>query len=255
MKMKKCKLCGEDKKLVNSHIIPEGFYKVIYDENNRVFFSSESRKKFDFLQKGQREYMLCENCDRDLLGPYDKYGIEVIRDNKYVNKEKYNGGELWTNIDYKKFKLFLLSVLLRAHLAEKHFTGIDLDDAVVSKLKNVIINENVPVEKEFPIIGAKLVDPLFPLDKNDQIITNGNIYERYNCNNSNICTFVFGGYGWSIIIPRGEFKDPQEKAFLQDNGDLFVVYVNIREYYPITHIQSSIDFSSRKFSEFKSRHH
>lgn len=37
---------------------------------NSEHHSSPSRGKFSFMQKGQREYMLCNECDRDLLGPY-----------------------------------------------------------------------------------------------------------------------------------------------------------------------------------------
>ena len=54
-----CKLCLNKSDLKNSHIIPEYFYKPMYDEKHRFFqVSIDPNEKNKFVQKGLRKYLL-----------------------------------------------------------------------------------------------------------------------------------------------------------------------------------------------------
>ncbi|SEB10539.1 hypothetical protein [Paenibacillus sp. 276b] len=242
-----CKLCGEFRNLVRSHIIPEGFYLPLYDEKQVTYHSSPSRNQFKFMQKGQREYMLCNKCDRDLLGPYDKYGIEVIRDNKYINKFFSEEAEFWTNVEYNKFKIFLLSVLLRAHFAENLFTGIELDRSEEEVLKEYILKESAPSIDIFPVMGVKLFDPITNNFNLDEIITHGNTYLRENYTDSRLIVMIFGGYGWMFILPKGEKDDVNYNQFLREDGVFALLKENIREFLPFTDMRESIAYSNFNF--------
>jgi hypothetical protein len=205
------------------------------------------------MQKGQREYMLCNKCDRDLLGPYDKYGIEMIRDSKYVNKYIDKEKEIWTNIDYNKFKIFLLSVLLRAHFAEEKFTGINLNDDEVYCLKKHVLQETAPPVNDFPVLGVKLFDPISNDDKCDEIITHGNTYLRDNYLLSRLSVIIFGGYAWMYVLPSGEKDDINRPHFLKLEGVLILLKENIREFYPVQQLQNSINYSNNNFERIKKR--
>jgi len=58
-----CKLCGNPSELQNSHIIPEFFYKLIYDSNPKGFqiIPADPSKKIGFEQQGIREHLLCKS--------------------------------------------------------------------------------------------------------------------------------------------------------------------------------------------------
>lgn len=100
-----CKLCGNKNELRNSHIIPEFFYRPLYDSKHRfnvIPLSVGERKRFE--QKGLREKLLCDKCEQQ-ISQYENHvrkvfyggtGIEIKNGNPIVIK----------GIDYQKFKYF-----------------------------------------------------------------------------------------------------------------------------------------------------
>jgi len=247
--IQKCKLCGAEKTLIKSHIVPEGFYKNIYDEKRRVFFSSQSRNLFKFTQKGGRENLLCEECDSNIIGnSYDKYGIEVIRDGLHI--DSYPGYEkmIWTGLDYNKFKIFLLSVLWRTHIAQNFYTGITLDETVEAMIVESIKSGQAPKEDVIPIVGISLINPQDSSDRCDEIITHGNTYTRQGQLNSKSYIIIFGGFAWTFIVPEAEKNDPQEEFFLKDLGVMVLPKISIHDFTPLADHMKNIQFSNENFN-------
>lgn len=116
----KCSLCIEEKELRNSHIIPEFFYKPLYDEKHRfnaIPLNSEQNKHFK--QKGLREQLLCEECE-----------LQLSQYEDHVRRVYYGGTGIYiTNgnpikiegIAYNKFKLFQLSLLWKSFCFKTRF--------------------------------------------------------------------------------------------------------------------------------------
>lgn len=247
----KCRLCGEEKKLIKSHIVPEGFYKKMYDDKRRLFLASQSRDSFTFMQKGQREELLCKECDSNIIGnEYDKYGIEVIRDCLQIETFTDSKKEIWVGLDYNKFKIFLLSVLWRAHIARKFYRGITLDENIESMIVESIKNGQAPKENVIPIVGISLVNPQDSNDKCDGIITNGNTYKREGQFNSKTYIIIFGGYAWTFIVPSAEKNDPQEIFFLKECGFMHFPKISIYDFAPLTDLMKSIHFANDNFIQF-----
>src|SRR5437870_3517058 len=68
-----CALCQQVAELCDSHIVPEFFYKPLYDSKHRFFRISSSPEKHDTtLQKGLRERLLCQQCETR-LSRYEGY--------------------------------------------------------------------------------------------------------------------------------------------------------------------------------------
>lgn len=132
-----CKLCGEEKELCKkSHIIPNFMYKDVYDEKNRMKPITISKRVIEgekYAQTGVHEgKLLCVDCENKVLGELDRYGSLTL----------YSGYELtiepratasgikyikFGDIDYVKFKLFLLSILWRASISnDKWFSEVNL---------------------------------------------------------------------------------------------------------------------------------
>ncbi|MEK4529900.1 hypothetical protein NST38_31340 [Paenibacillus sp. FSL H8-0104] len=246
--LQQCRLCSEYKILINSHIVPEGFYKKIYDDKRRVYFSSESRGTFITMQKGQREKLLCKECDSDVIGnKYDKYGIEVIRDDlhkeTYVDKEKI----IWTGLDYNRLKIFLLSVLWRAHIAQNFHGGITLDESTAAIIVESIKSGQAPAESVIPIVGVVLMDPDDDNLRCDEFITNGRVYKRPGLIHSMAYIIMFGGYAWTFIVPKSEENDRHKGFFLKEHGSMILVKVNIHDFRPFTDLMENIEFANDNF--------
>ena len=60
----KCFLCLSEATLRASHVVPEFFYKPMYDEKHRFFtVSSDPERRDRMHQKGVRESLLCDDCE------------------------------------------------------------------------------------------------------------------------------------------------------------------------------------------------
>ncbi len=122
MKIGQCKLCLKTKKLCGeSHIIPRFLYKLLTGENSLLVFLDKIAARFRY--NGEYEgNILCENCDSHVIGKLDDYAAKFIH-NEFPQKlisriEVIEGHEHLViendpNYDYKKYKLFLLSLLFK----------------------------------------------------------------------------------------------------------------------------------------------
>ncbi|MCR4328485.1 MAG: hypothetical protein NUV53_03115 [Patescibacteria group bacterium] len=125
-----CKLCLQDKQLLKkSHIIPNFMYGDLFDGDHSLFkvrLSDWSKQK---LQTGEYEAnILCANCDNKLIGGLENYACQVLYGGKINgvemrNEINQNGVEFTyaKGIDYKKFKLFLLSLVWRCSISKRVF--------------------------------------------------------------------------------------------------------------------------------------
>jgi hypothetical protein len=171
MKTGICKLCNQTKPLLKkSHIIPDFFYVQagLYNEKHQIHKISVQRfikdKKVSFIPTGVYEGgMLCETCDNDLLGGLETYGRKVLFGGLKPNEEiacknfrnRNDGFEysICENVDYKKFKLFLLSILWRAAISTNTvFNDVDLSENHVEILRSMLFEMNPGQYNDFPII-------------------------------------------------------------------------------------------------------
>ena len=105
-----CRLCGKSAKIVDSHIIPEFYYKPLYDNKHRFFtINSDPSVNNTFLQKGPREKLLCQKCEES-LSRYEKYVSDVVYKNANAVILKDNVFR-FGNIDYSRTRLCYLSIL------------------------------------------------------------------------------------------------------------------------------------------------
>ncbi len=113
-----CKLCHSNDPLRNSHIIPEFLYKALYDDKHRFFeISSNPDKKTSFQQKGLREKLLCDACEQR-LSIWEQYTCKLLHGGVAQTYSQCSDDHFYLEeLDYKKLKLFQLSVLWRAGLS------------------------------------------------------------------------------------------------------------------------------------------
>ena len=133
-----CKLCSEEKQLLKkSHIIPEFMYKGLYTDDHRIItVSSDNLTKPRFKNTGEYEgNILCKECDNIIIGGYENYAHTLLYGGKNLKEDQYpfvqnmvtTGGInllYSTNIDYAKFKLFLLSFLWKSSISSRPFFNL-----------------------------------------------------------------------------------------------------------------------------------
>ena len=113
--MPKCRLCGEEKLLRNSHIIPEFLYANLYNEKGHMMgINGKGNKGWRPLQQGLREHLFCETCEQHFNESCEKpFRAQWIVDNPLPSPWHVAEPHIVT-VDYASFKLFHLSVLFRA---------------------------------------------------------------------------------------------------------------------------------------------
>lgn len=159
-----CALCLRTEKLRHSHIVPEFFYRRIYDMPQHKFhvISTNSDVPDDFGQKGYREYLLCESCESK-TARWDHYASQVFYRKQHRRPAAGSRSFRFSEVYYKEFKLFLVSLLWRMHSAEGAvFSKIDLGPKHSERVRNAMLNEDPLSQDDYPcFITAVMIDGQF----------------------------------------------------------------------------------------------
>ncbi len=211
----KCKLCLQKKKLVKSHIIPEFFYKPVYEKGlHRLnVFSTNPDEKDIYLQKGIREKLLCNNCEK-LLSKFEDYTYRTINNTPEKQISLQSDEMHISGIDYTKFKLCLLSILWRASVSQQDFFSDIKLGPHEEKIRKMILYENPKKINDYGFLTIGL------LDDNNKLL-NSLISQPYMAKDPDgfrCFFFMFGGFRWIFIISshNSQFKF-REKFFGVNN--------------------------------------
>lgn len=117
-------MCGENKPLINAHIIPRTFFEVLKGTGNyTVLVEPKADKQSKFLQAGDMDPgILCGECDGK-FSPLDDYGFKILGvpqpKCRYINPA--TGNEVGSVIECETDKLrrFVLAVLWRASISRR----------------------------------------------------------------------------------------------------------------------------------------
>jgi hypothetical protein len=163
-----CRLCGQLKKLVRSHIIPKSFfeqikacgkYSVLINANKPI------RAAGTFLQAGPYDGSIpCEDCERR-FSDFDSYGWQILG-TLALNDPVYDDGRPFAYkiaCDTVKLRKFVLSVLWRASVSElKCYSRVQLGSRA-DIVKTRMFDASPLAPNEFPTTAMRL--DLAGLDK------------------------------------------------------------------------------------------
>jgi len=133
-------------------------YKDLYDEKHKLY-KVDFRDPVNFESPSTGEYdrdILCLECDRDIIGKfYDDYAAKVFNQENFVQISIGNkiGPMLMNdvqNIDYTRFKLFLLSILWRAGISKrKIFSAVQLGP-YLEIIRTMLYHQDPGEPSDFP---------------------------------------------------------------------------------------------------------
>jgi hypothetical protein len=211
----KCRLCLKDSVLNNSHIIPEYFYKPMYDTKHRFLkVSPEPNKKNKFVQKGLREYLLCNDCEQH-INEFEKYANSVMFYEPPKNINQNHRIAFIEGIDYKLMKLFQLSIIWRASVSSlQTFSEVKLGPHQ-ERLRKMVLDSKPGKYTDYGCLQTAIFiernklasDLLMPVD-------------LVKINNFKTYRFIFGGMMWLYFVSNHNEKFKYKNMFLQENGTL-----------------------------------
>src|SRR5258708_489139 len=126
-KTSECRLCLQKKELCDSHIVPEFFFARVYDEKHRFYgLSSVQERGIRLFQKGMREKLLCKDCEVK-FSVFEHHARGVLYGGAGILIKDFGRYMVVGDIDYKKLKLFLMSLLWRLDVTTlPYFKGTPL---------------------------------------------------------------------------------------------------------------------------------
>ncbi len=212
-----CHLCLQEKDLKNSHIIPEFFYKPLYDGLHRfTVLSTSQEKKTKYRQKGMREKLLCYDCEQ-FLSSIEDYVKRVFFGGVKIRISNEKNFIIIEDIDYKKFKLFQLSILWRSGISKLNFfSGVSLGPHE-EKLREMLFKKNPGEPYEYGCLLAMIL-----MDK-DQVLDGLMMQpdfikvEGYRC-----FRFLLGGCVWLFFVSKHNMNFKFKEYFLNKDGKLII---------------------------------
>ncbi|SDS95846.1 hypothetical protein SAMN05216490_2176 [Mucilaginibacter mallensis] len=157
-------------------------YQELYDENHKLIsFNPQNyvngEKRIKNPSSGEYEGgILCKNCDNNIIGSYETYAAKALFGEKLNTEEspilKNNADKgdntqfsIFNNVDYRKFKLFLLSILWRASISKRATFGYINLGPHEDILRKMILDGDPGTEHEYPIFTMTyLNDKKMPRD-------------------------------------------------------------------------------------------
>lgn len=147
-----CKLCGSSEKLQRSHVIPNAYFKKLkrqtgYAIQGEITDGVPTRKS----QESWHEKLLCRECEQ-LIGQWERYAISFTTDANKVKIRKHRSGRIceFSGMDYIKFRLFQLSILFRAAIAEgREYYYIRIADQDLNELRHILLSQQEPDPERF----------------------------------------------------------------------------------------------------------
>jgi hypothetical protein len=206
-----CKLCNQTATLRYSHILPEFLFSSVYDDLHRTVLISSSEKE-KFIQKGIREFLLCQECETK-LSRFEGYAVSVIK-NIPSFEEDLSGSFIFSNnVNYKLFKLFQLSILWRSSISRSQmFANVNLGRHE-ERIRMMLDQEDPGETIDYGCFILRIAEP----QKIHRIIMPPKPERLYGHNGY---MFMIGNLFWYFIVSSHVIDKKVSSMFLQETGEL-----------------------------------
>jgi hypothetical protein len=223
-----CKLCKRTLQLIKqSHVIPNFMYKGLFGSKNEILLVqlSENLDKPLKQQTGIFEkHILCSDCDNRLIGKNEKYvslilnGGTTKRPPNFQKRVTYQGLEIAhvSQIEYQKFKNFILSIVWRASISKHRF----FEKAKVLEYEDIlreILHEEKYVEES--IFKISIIALLNQSNNLIRVIQNPEVYD---INGGKCVIFYIGGFVYFVNLTKENSLPIFEISFLKEVGEISI---------------------------------
>lgn len=217
-----CKLCGKERKLIDSHIFPEFMYKPMYDDNHKFkFLTTKSDGVIKEPSKGIYEKLFCENCDNNIIGKYEDHAAKVLFGDgkKGIGIENTKYGLMIHDVNYSLFKLFQISLFWRASISTRPEIKKISFGPHCEKMKEMLYNENPGEPYEYGTVIYFF--PKYSSDIKDLIVMPEFSEKRVEGNR--VCRAIFNGLFWTMLASSHSKNFTHKELFLSTEGKLPII--------------------------------
>ncbi len=223
-----CRLCRQDRELRLSHVIPELLWKPLY----RVYGKALSiHRDLPFIRKlgrGIRERLLCDECER-VLQEHESYFARVWVQNARLPNDIPENEILIDGLDYVRFKLFHLSILWRAGVAQDPaFYQTDLGPHE-QRIRKMILERDPGSPKDYRLFGFVVLRP------GTRKVHRGVIAVPTRSRQDGLWVYsaIYGGCVWNIVLSKHKASGFEQDC-LTANGKLRLQVVRIENVAGVT---------------------
>lgn len=223
-----CKLCLQDKLLLKkSHIAPNFLYKELRDEDNSFVKAKldevTSKKAYTGLFEAD---ILCKDCDTVLLNQLETYAYKILYDGRvkdlsFKNEITPDGVEwiLCEGVDYKKFKLFLLSLVWRFSISSNEFYRFVNLGKHEETIRKMVLESSAGDVLDFPCsVSSYRKHPDLPFE-----IISQPMRHRHN---GGICySVIMGGLLYTFYVSRSTIPDYISEIVINKSNQLKVIQI------------------------------
>jgi hypothetical protein len=211
-----CKGCGENKKLIRAHIIPESFFVGLKSDGKGPLMVA------DELQYPKRapigvydRAILCHDCEQKFQD-IDNYGQQILLKSELKSGE-VNGAVYYkiSNANYELLKLFFISILWRASVStQPYYSKVQLGKFEWIA-KNIVWNRQFENYEEFSFILARFTDNEFGTA----------MLNPRRLRFSGVNYYIFYLYGFILYVKVDQRQTPLifKPFIMKENQDLLVV--------------------------------
>lgn len=194
-----CRLCLAKKPLQQSHILPEFFWKDVYEKlpngGRRVpktVYEANAVPELTHYQRGLREELLCWDCEQK-LGRWESYTKRMLLDKlPSIPRSIFS-----VRLELRTLLLFQLSMLWRCGLTKYAGLALPVPPEVMEIFRCCLLNEaplSCPIEYErVPVYVEGAGVPI-------KFATNGIIVELEPDSGSSVYRILAGGIVWSYHV-------------------------------------------------------
>lgn len=167
-----CKLCHLARPLRRSHIVPEFLYGPVYKGEGvehwtvGLWRDAHGSLKPRKVQMGLRERLLCDDCEDLLNREYEQPSVALWRylvgdsatpprgvTEQRLRTASGNEGTRFSGLDYPSWKLFLLSILWRASIADGlEWSGVALGQKHEAIVRSMLLSMQPAEMEDYPCI-------------------------------------------------------------------------------------------------------
>lgn len=236
--MKKCKFCGNDKRLIKAHIIPEGFFRR----------QRQGKKSLEIITNKAGEYdkkapigvydqaIVCNDCE-NIWREWDDYAQKLLAEEPLNGQARYRDAKkiayMVKDFDYKKLKLFFISILWRASVSSQSFFSRVSLGSFEKMAKEFITNNNPGDSEDFSVILSKFCHPLGKQSTMDPY--------QYKKSGVNYCRFYLAGYIADIKVDDKPTPMPFSQITISENKPLYIICRDFRKSKELNLIKQLLD--------------
>lgn len=218
-----CRLCQQDRRLCNSHIIPEFIYnQAMYDEKHRFFVvPGNPGKPVQYRQKGIHERLLCQECETR-LSRHENYVRRMLYGELAFAASSKEDHYSLSGLEYQHVRLFYLSILWRMGVSSlPMFAAVSLGTHA-DRLRAMILSDDPGRPESYGFIAvAPFIDGKFYPDfiLEPECMTRGGHH---------IYRAVIGGLLLLFLVSSHPVDPEVQRAFVQPDGTWMIMAKDIR---------------------------